>query len=177
VVAGVALDVASKYAAWAFLGGLPEGGGRILEVIPGWLRFVCSENPGIVFGINFAEDLGLGPAAGQALKILLTLATSGLIFYVFASSAPVQRWLHVWCGLILAGALGNLYDRVLYGHVRDMIQITGEVSVAGRTLAWPYVFNIADVYLVVGVVAVAAAITFWPGPADARRAGKAGKDA
>jgi signal peptidase II len=167
VVPAVALDLASKSLGWNYLGGPLEDGGRQVALIPDWLRLVASRNPGIVFGINFAEDLALGPAAGRALTLLLTLVTSVLIFYVFAASRPRQRWLHVWCGLILAGAFGNLYDRLLFGYVRDLIQITAHAAVGGATLAWPYVFNLADVYLVVGVVAVALAYLFGHGPGEA----------
>jgi signal peptidase II len=164
VLFGLVLDIASKYLGWHFLGGTPDEGGRIVAVIPGWLRLVASYNPGIVFGFNFGEDLGLGPVAGRLVTVLLTVATSGLIFYVFASSRARQRWLHLWCGLILAGAMGNLYDRLLFGQVRDLIQITAHATVAGYTLDWPYIFNVADVYLVVGVIAVAVVFIFGHGP-------------
>ena len=89
----------------------------------------------------------------------------GLIFYVFASSRAAQRWLHIWCGLVMAGALGNLYDRIFFGYVRDMIHFTGSIEIGGRSIGWPYVFNVADVYLVVGVVAVAGAFLLVRRPA------------
>jgi len=167
---GAGLDLASKYWGWAFLGGPPDDGGRIVTVLPGWLQILCSRNPGIVFGFNFSENLNLGSTAGRVLTILLTVATSVLIFYVFAASRSRQRWLHLWCGLILAGAVANLYDRVVFGYVRDLIQITGQTTVAGATLAWPYVFNLADVYLVTGVIAVAATLLFAPTPDQAKSA-------
>ena len=158
---GVAADWATKHVGWNLLGGPPEGGGHEVAVIPGWLRLVCSENPGIVFGFNFSEDLGLGEPAARAVTILLTVATSALIFYVFAASRRAQRWVHLWCGLILAGAVGNLIDRVCFGHVRDLIQFT--VQVGGRPV-WPFVFNLADVYLVLGVAAIAIAMLRAPAP-------------
>jgi len=163
---GVALDLASKYAAWGLLGGPPDEGGHVVNVLPGWLQFVASRNPGIVFGLSLAG--ACGPVAGRALTIVLTLLTSALIFYVFASSLPRQRWVHFWCGLILAGAVGNLFDRLVFGYVRDLIQITASFHLGGLTLDWPYVFNLADVYLVVGVVAVAAVFLFGHKPAPAR---------
>jgi signal peptidase II len=159
---GLVADLASKYAGWRLLGGTPDEGGRTVTAIPGWLQFVASRNPGIVFGISFAD--GLGPVAGRLVTILLTLATCGLIFYVFATSRPRQRWVHVWCGLILAGAVGNLCDRIVYGYVRDLIQITGAIRLGCWHFDWPYVFNLADVYLVAGVLAIAAALLFGPRP-------------
>jgi len=171
---GVGLDLASKYAAWALLGGPPDEGGHAVTVIPGVLQFVASRNPGIVFGLSLAGTLG--PVAGRVATILLTLLTSGLIFYVFASSLPKQRWVHFWCGLILAGAFGNLFDRLVFGCVRDLIQITAAFRLGGLTLDWPYIFNLADVYLVIGVVAVAIVFLFGGTAArakdEAKRAGE-----
>ena len=155
---GLAADLATKHLAWHYLG--PPSGplerGTPHDLVPGWLTLVTSQNRGIVFGLNPAEDFGLGPLAGRALTVLLTLATAAIIFYVFAQSAPRQKGTHLWCGLVLAGAIGNLVDRIAFGYVRDFLQITKEVTVGGWTLAWPYVFNLADVYLVIGVLAVAA---------------------
>ena len=161
-----ALDVASKYLSWDYLGGPFQEGGRQVWLIPNLLCLVASRNPGIVFGFSFADNFGLGPGVSRAITVVLTLATSVLIFYVFAASRPRQRWMHIWCGLILAGALGNLYDRLLFGYVRDLIQITAHKTIAGVTLDWPYIFNIADVYLVFGVIAVALAYIFGPKPTD-----------
>jgi|WetSurMetagenome_2_1015567.scaffolds.fasta_scaffold179326_2 lipoprotein signal peptidase len=162
VVLGVGLDVATKYLAWHFLDGPlpPNGLGHDYTFIDGWLRFECSKNPGVVFGLNFVSALGLDPSYARIVTAVLTLATVGLIFYVFATSKAAQRWLHVWCGLVMAGALGNLYDRLLFGYVRDMIHVTRSIQIGDWSIGWPYVFNVADVYLVVGVVAVAAAFLF-----------------
>lgn len=163
---GTLADLACKHLAWDYLGGPAESGGRVVTVISGWLRLVASENPGIVFGIDFSEDLGLGPVAGRIVTVVLTLVTSALIFYVFAVSRSRHRWTHVWCGLILAGAMGNLFDRLVFGHVRDLIQMT--IEMGGRPI-WPFVFNLADVYLVVGVFAVAWTMLFGPGSREPRR--------
>ncbi|NJS15352.1 MAG: hypothetical protein HC788_13065, partial [Sphingopyxis sp.] len=61
-------------------------------------------------------------------------------------------------GLVLAGALGNLYDRVVYGAVRDMLHMFPGVELPfgwtwpnGLRDVWPWVFNGADVSLLVGV--------------------------
>lgn len=155
---GLVADLASKYTAWHVLGPPPEAGGRGTphEVVSGVLRFVTSANRGIVFGFNPAERLGLGEGWARVLTAVLTGATALLIFYVFAISHRRQWGLHALCGLVLAGALGNLFDRLAFGFVRDFCEITAEVNVFGRTLGWPYVFNLADVFLVMGVLGVAA---------------------
>jgi len=153
----VLLDLVSKSLAWQRLGAPTEEAirGEPYELLPGWLRLVTSRNPGIVFGINPAEDFALGATGGRALTILLTVATGALIFYVFARSRPDQKFLHIWCALVLAGAAGNLYDRLAFDYVRDFVEITKQVSLGGWSLGWPYVFNAADVYLVAGVLAIA----------------------
>jgi len=155
--AGVLLDLLSKFLAWQRLGVPADSAarGEPHELLPGWLRLVTSRNPGIVFGIDPAEDFSLGVTGGRAVTILLTLATCALIFYVFARSRPDQKFMHTWCSLVLAGAVGNLYDRLAFGYVRDFIQITKQVSLGGWTFGWPYIFNVADVYLVAGVLAIA----------------------
>jgi len=143
-----AADLASKALLWRYLGGPPDEGGRGVEVLPGWFRLVASRNPGVVFGIDLGRWLGLGRGAGLGLSVGLTVLTAGLVFYLFAVSDPARR-LPAWGGaLVLAGAAGNLYDRLLYGHVRDLFLFT--VTVGGRPV-WPFVFNAADAFLVLGV--------------------------
>lgn len=58
--------------------------------------------------------------------------------------APNHRWLaHLGFALIIAGALGNLIDRFLYGHVIDYILF--------HTQTWSFaVFNLADSFITVG---------------------------
>lgn len=60
-----------------------------------------------------------------------------------------QRWLSIALSMIVGGALGNLYDRIVYGRVVDFLQFY--VS----HLYWP-VFNIADSAICIGAV-----MLFW----------------
>jgi signal peptidase II len=71
-----------------------------------------------------------------------------LILYLFLTSDKRVRAGHIGMGLILAGALGNLVDRILPPHtVRDFIDFP----------FWP-TFNPADVFLCVGVGLLALSI-------------------
>jgi len=167
VAGGVAVDLASKTLLWSYLAGPPDAGGRTVDFLPGFLRLVASRNPGIVFGMNPADWFSLGAGAGQVLTAVLTVLTAGLILYVFADSPRSRGWTHVWCALILAGALGNLYDRLVYGYVRDVFQFT--LTVGGKAV-WPFVFNAADVFLVFGVAMLALAILRSPRPDAAAEA-------
>lgn len=98
VVLGLGLDLWSK--SWAFQT-LRQGGHRVL--VPNILEFHTTLNPGALFGI------GAGRTGVFLLASVLALV---LVLWMFVQS-PRQRWLmHVALGAILAGALGNMYDRV-----------------------------------------------------------------
>lgn len=96
-VAALALDLWSK--AWSF-SALASDDER--SIIPGWLTFRRSLNDGAVFG-SFTGYVGVFVAASVAALLF--------VLYLFARSGRRQYVLHVALGCILAGALGNLYDR------------------------------------------------------------------
>lgn len=94
---GVTLDLWSKHWAFATLGPHETRG-----VIPDLCSLQLSLNPGALFGLG----AGFAPIfVGASVLALL------FVLYLFAN-APASRWsMHVALGLVLAGALGNLYDR------------------------------------------------------------------
>ncbi|MBI4718172.1 MAG: signal peptidase II [Planctomycetes bacterium] len=96
-VGAVAADLLSKR--WAFATLRPD---EERPLIGGWLLLRRSLNDGAVFG-SFSGYVELFLAA--------SLFALGFVFYLFARSAPSQRITHVALALVLAGALGNLYDR------------------------------------------------------------------
>ena len=118
-------------------------------VFPGF-RLTLSTNPGVVFGL---------PMPPWAVAVA-TVFTLGMVGCFFATSPAAARWVHVALALILAGAVGNFYDRMLAavrlpgldepitGQVRDFLDFS-QISVFG--LNYPYIFNIADMLLVIGV--------------------------
>jgi signal peptidase II len=61
------------------------------------------------------------------------------------------RLAKVALGLIIGGAIGNAIDRVVYGAVVDFALF--HIQVGGTTYSW-YVFNLADVAIVAGVIAL-----------------------
>jgi len=119
------------------------------QAAPG-LRLTLSTNPGVVFGLSVPR-----PAVWVATGL-----TTLLVVWFFAVSDAKARWLHAALGMVLAGAVGNLYDRLfatvavpgldepIRHQVRDFIDCS-QISVGG--VNYPYIFNIADVLLVVGV--------------------------
>lgn len=107
---------------------------------------------------NQGAALGLGQGR-KTLFIFVSLAAVGVLFYFFAHSERRHVY-QVVLGLLLAGVLGNLYDRLMFGYVRDMIHIFPGVrwkdlhdSLPAAEL-FPWVFNLADVFLCIGVPAV-----------------------
>src|SRR5207244_10069062 len=63
-------------------------------------------------------------------------------------------------GLVLGGAIGNLGDRLLLGHVRDFIEVYGpHVEWRGTVYTWP-VFNVAGSAVSVGVLIIMASLIF-----------------
>ena len=91
------LDLWSK--SWVFAN-IPTDHGQI--IVPGFLEFRRSLNDGAVFG-SFTGYVGV--------FIVASLFALGFVFYLFAHSTRRQRSLHIALALILAGAIGNLYDR------------------------------------------------------------------
>jgi len=143
-----AADLITKSIAWKYLGA-PEQGEPSVEILRGWFRLTTSENYGAVFG--------LGQGYGWFF-VLMSIVAAVLLVWLLVTSRPERRMFHVWLGLILGGTVGNLYDRIAFGYVRDFFDFYGEATIGPIRLAWPYVFNLADVFLVLGV---AGAIIAW----------------
>ena len=125
------------------------------DVCPG-LDLVLSANKGAVFGMELHES-------GTVHRLIVSVATlvvTVLMACWFATSHRKSWWVHSSTALILAGALGNLYDRmascialpgmepIMY-NVRDFLDCSSIPFPFGFRYVW--IFNIADVWLVVGV--------------------------
>ncbi len=110
--------------------------------------------------INTGAVFGLGQGA-QRLFILISIIAAAVITFIFVRSDASRRGLHIALAMILGGALGNLYDRALYNGVRDMLHLFPDVRLpfglswpGGRQDLYPWIFNVADMALVLGVIAV-----------------------
>lgn len=129
---GVGLDLWAKSAAFSHLP-MP---GEPYRFIPGWLEFEAVINHGAVFG------LGQG---GRVIFVVVSFAAIIVLNYLFAVSG--KRWVYqLLLGMLLAGVLGNLYDRIEFGYVRDMIH-----ALPRWRNFFPWVFNVADSFLCIGV--------------------------
>lgn len=111
----------------------------VIPVLPRFLNFVHSKNPGAAFGL-FADS----PAAWKTA--LLVLASASLLVFVVAMvwrSKQLAWESGVGLAMILGGAVSNLADRIRFGRVVDFL------DVYVRSYHWPS-FNLADSAIVVG---------------------------
>jgi signal peptidase II len=135
-VAGVALllDQAAKYAVKKF-----TEPGAMHELIPGLLNFVHTTNPGVAFGI-----LADSQARWRTpLLIGVSVAVMAFIVWLIATDRAGGALGQFGVALVLGGAAGNLYDRVMRQSVTDFIDLhLGAYH-------W-YTFNVADSAIVIG---------------------------
>lgn len=211
---GVATDLTSKHLAFANLSSHPY------PLIRGFLSLDRSINFGALFGIG---------GGMTRVFILASVAAVAFVGYMFATSRRSQWVVHIALALVLAGALGNLYDRLfiraavliqdgrevgrgmlIEDHrpeyvkidripggsrqfpitytmegrngqsngrvllrptaVRDFIRVDTSINTrwTGPLPVWPWIFNVADSMLVIGVGLLL--ILYWRHPALAPKA-------
>jgi len=97
-------------------------------------------------GISFSLLPQVGPLGQWALLAVKAIAV--LLLWVWLAHAA-SRLTALALGLIIGGAIGNAIDRAAYGAVADFVLF--HVTTATWTFRW-YVFNLADVGIVAGVV-------------------------
>lgn len=138
-----------------------------VAVIPSILNFTLVLNPGAVFGIG----------AGQRwFFIVFTGLAIGFASYMFlAWTTRRDTWAHVALGLLIGGGVGNLYDRWFYACVRDFIApLPGVKFPFGLDLfrsggaVWPYISNVADALLLIGIGILAIYLWRRSSPAAAK---------
>ena len=140
-LAAAALDLWTKHVAFSHI---PPGGLEV-SVIDGFFSFGRTTNKGIVFGL-FA-------GAGPVFLVVSVLAVPAILFIFLSVKKP--RWvLTAALALILGGTLGNMYDRVADGEVRDFIKFYWGEKV------WP-LFNIADSCILIGVLLLSLEMLFF----------------
>jgi signal peptidase II len=141
-VAGAAADLISKSLAFRHIA--PND--RDVVIIDGFFELGRTYNRGIVFG--------LAPGWSKAFLLISILAVPAIIL-IYASLKKPKWVMTVSLGLILGGTIGNMYDRVIDGAVRDFIKF---YWAPGK--AWP-MFNIADSCICVGVALLSLEMLFF----------------
>lgn len=129
----VALDQVSKQ--------LVESSLMVYETIPllPFFNLTLAYNEGAAF--SFLSDQG----GWQRWFFALVAAVVVIVLVVWLSRLKHERLLAVSLSLVIGGALGNLLDRLLIGHVIDFLDFFY------HTYHWP-AFNVADIAITLGVV-------------------------
>ncbi len=165
LIAWLALDLVSK--GYVFHAIVPDRG-QVLTIIDGYLRFTHVRNTGAVWG-SFRDY--------ETLLFVFNLIVTPFLLGFFLYSILHPGYLVSRCNvyfvtsiaLIMGGALGNLVDRVVFGFVRDFIDVVIPII----EFNWP-VFNVADAGITVGASVLALYILMYPpenGSADQENAG------
>lgn len=108
------------------------------EWLTPYARFVHISNTGAAFGM-FKN--------GNPIFMVLAVIVSGAILYYYPRIPDTEKVIRFSLSLQLAGAVGNLIDRIFFGHVTDFISV-GNFAI----------FNIADSSITVGVAILLIAV-------------------
>ena len=133
-----ALDQLSKI--WV-LQAYDLGAKGVVKIAP-FIDLVLTWNTGISYGW-FQQE---GPF-GQGVLLALKAVAVALLWIWLARSS--SRFAGLSLGLIIGGAVGNALDRLSYGAVADFVLLHAQIG--GQRYDW-YVFNLADVAIVAGVI-------------------------
>ena len=126
-----------------------------ISVLPGFFRLTHVQNSGAAFGL-FAESSSEWKVGILILFSILALAVVSALLWKNSHSMTTTG---VGLALILGGAVGNLWDRLLSGHVVDFFDFyLGSYH-------WP-AFNVADSAIVIGALLLVAEILFARSPAE-----------
>ena len=130
IVAILVLDLVTKYV----IDGMYEEGTGV-SAIPGLFNIISVHNYGAAWGIF---------EGSQVMLIIMSLIFLGIFIWYFIVEKKKSWLLIVTFAFLFAGCLGNLYDRIVFGYVRDFIQFAFWQS-------FP-IFNFADTFLTIGVI-------------------------
>ncbi len=119
------------------------------RIIPGFFNLTHIHNRGAIFGF-------LGQSRSPAVFYLLMLASLValvLVVYYFFRTPPTEKLMVLSFSFILAGALGNLVDRIFRGYVIDFLDFHVQ------EWHWPS-FNVADACVSIGAVSLILLLIF-----------------
>jgi signal peptidase II len=136
---GTIFDLTTKSAIFSLYGPPPA---PAKSIVPNILEVHTSQNTGALWG--FGANIRGSSLIFAGLSIVAAIV---ICYYLFVLGAASSRVLTVALGLIMAGAMGNCYDRLALGFVRDFVHF--HVDAVGFDCA---IFNFADNMLVIGAL-------------------------
>ena len=120
-----------------------------ITLIPNLIDFIYTENTGAAFGM-------LSNNTWFLIGFTAVFIVAFVLFDIFNHS---KNWFYrIGYVLVLAGAIGNLVDRIMFGFVRDFIAIS----------FFPFIFNVADIFVTVGTVLLMIYVVFYMFNADTK---------
>lgn len=121
---------------------------KTIQIIPNFLNFIYKENPAAAFSLTQSIPNWI------RRPMLITISILATLFFLFwyIRMRIKDGLLLASFSLILAGAMGNLLDRIRLGYVIDFIDVYAGIF-GYHYLHWP-TFNIADIFIVVGAIGV-----------------------
>ncbi|MFC0709835.1 signal peptidase II [Azorhizophilus paspali] len=115
-----------------------------IEILPGLFSWTLAYNTGAAFSFLAGES-----GWQRWLFALIAIAVSSVLVVWLKRLQPSETWLAIALALVLGGAVGNLFDRVTYGHVIDFILVHWQDR-------WFFpAFNLADSAITVGAIMLA----------------------
>ncbi len=163
-IIGVTLDVLTENTISGTLPDEQRVPGAIIqrEIIPNWFSLLTNSplNKGALFSLGDKFKNG----ANLFFIAISSLAIVGILAWAIWPNLKRPTIYTVTLGFVLAGAIGNLFDRIVYGGVRDWIWVYYRRGPDDYPFNWP-VFNLADCFLVGGAILLVIHGIFWPAPA------------
>ncbi|MFZ5974553.1 MAG: signal peptidase II [Bacillota bacterium] len=141
IILGIALDRVAKWLTVTVLQPLPGGE---YALWPGVFHLTYVENRGAAFGILQSSQLLL---IGISAVVAIVIA-----YILLRRRKKYPLWVRCSMAAVFAGALGNMFDRIVYGYVIDF---------AHFKLINFAVFNVADSLMVVGMILIAVYLVFF----------------
>jgi lipoprotein signal peptidase len=164
---GLAVDLWTKYWAFGAVAGYPVELTR--EKVLDDPSFALPHHPRVEalpwdlldfrLVLNYGAVFGIGQHRRGLFIVFTVLATAAAVLLFARGTRVRMKSSHIAIGLILAGGLGNLYDRMVYGAVRDFLHMLPGWQLPNgwrwpgnaNSDVFPWVFNVADVLLLAGM--------------------------
>lgn len=130
---------------------------RRMVIVEGFWNMVYVQNFGAAWGIFGERDESFRKPFFFGVSILAIC----LVLFIYRGLRNEERMMQWALAVIVGGAIGNFIDRVQYGYVVDFVD--WYITWNGQEKHWP-TFNVADVWLVVGMGLMAIQILFYKEP-------------
>jgi signal peptidase II len=136
------------------------------QIVPNFIAIIFSRNPGIAF--SFFADAS--PGTTRYLLVLGSVLIIGVIAWLLVASRHLGTCSAAGLALLLAGATGNVTDRIVHGAVTDFLQVWLPFLPWHIFNPWP-TFNVADSAVTIGAMLIVIDVIFRQGSTDKSRRG------